>query len=213
MTTGGKVFCIIFAIIGIPITLILLGAIIERLMVYTTRLLQNLIDTTQPYINALFTHSYNVSEIRIFFAFVCATLVLSFLMLIPAAIYSNIEGWSYLNAFYYCFISLTTIGLGGYKADATSDCCPINSTFCFRRRLCAGRQDRARIPELVQNLLDCLFDPGHFGYGLAVADIQRDTRVQLVQVFHFGRRWPTDASFDERQPVGEQTRRNRLTQI
>lgn len=51
---------------------------------------------------------------HITFAIICALFVLIFFLIIPAHVYAYIEGWSYLNAFYYCFISLSTVGLGDY---------------------------------------------------------------------------------------------------
>jgi potassium channel subfamily K protein 1 len=120
-TKGGKLFCIIFAIIGIPITLILLTALIERLMNLTRRFLQFITEKLQPCIETSFRKTISISEIRITFAFVCVLFVMVFLMLIPAAIYSSIEGWSYVNSFYYCFISVSTVGLGDYVPGDQAD--------------------------------------------------------------------------------------------
>lgn len=48
------------------------------------------------------------------FAIMCSLVVLVLFLLIPAHVYAYIEQWEFLNAFYYCFISLSTVGLGDY---------------------------------------------------------------------------------------------------
>ena len=115
VTKSGKLFCMLFAIIGIPITLILLGAILERLMKLALAALNFLNSRVQPYLSALFSKRLDIHHMRVIFALSCAGIVLVFFILIPASIYAHIEGWSYMNAFYYCFISLSTVGLGKYK--------------------------------------------------------------------------------------------------
>lgn len=116
LTSLGKIFCILFALAGIPATLILLYAIIERLMKLTGYMLAYFTEKSLQISNKLSCFSQNLrrSHLHVTFAVLAATIVLVFFFIVPAAIYSSIEDWTYLNAFYYCFISLTTVGLGDY---------------------------------------------------------------------------------------------------
>lgn len=53
------------------------------------------------------------TEINLMFA----TGLLSFIITTTgAAVFSKYEGWSYFDSFYYCFVTLTTIGFGDYVA-------------------------------------------------------------------------------------------------
>lgn len=112
LSTGGKIFCIFYAIIGIPITLILISACVERLLIITNKFYDKLKTLSIFYRN---NSSINLKALTYTHLGLVFTFVLVFFFLIPAAIFSSIEQeWNYLDALYYCFISLTTIGLGDY---------------------------------------------------------------------------------------------------
>ncbi|XP_039288121.1 potassium channel subfamily K member 1 isoform X2 [Nilaparvata lugens] len=107
LSKGGKIFCMIYAMLGIPLTLVLLTALVERLMVPTTLFLQ--------FLNSRLGHLYPPFNIRLLHLSLIATLVVTLLYLLPAGIFAYLEPeWDYLDSFYYCFISLTTVGLGDY---------------------------------------------------------------------------------------------------
>ncbi|XP_012161088.1 potassium channel subfamily K member 1 [Ceratitis capitata] len=107
LSQTGKIFCIIYAAIGIPLTLVLLSAMVERLLVPASWLLGTL--------NSKLGHLYQPFNIRLLHLSIVAVLVIILLFAIPTAIFAYIEPtWGALDAFYYCFISLTTIGLGDY---------------------------------------------------------------------------------------------------
>lgn len=107
LSEAGKGFCILYALIGIPLTLIMLTAIVERLMIPTSMLLQLLFRRLG--------HLYKVFHIQLLHLCAMISLLVLLIFIVPAAIYSALEPtWNYLDAFYYCFISMTTIGLGDY---------------------------------------------------------------------------------------------------
>lgn len=107
LSDGGKGFCILYALIGIPLTLIMFTAIVERLNTLATIFLQFLIKKMQDI--------FKIFHIRLFHLSIMVLIVLIFVFLIPASIFTAIEvEWNFLDSFYYCFISMTTIGLGDY---------------------------------------------------------------------------------------------------
>ncbi|XP_078097903.1 potassium channel subfamily K member 6-like [Mustelus asterias] len=106
VSDGGKVFSIFFALLGVPLTMLVLSVIVQRLMVVVTSRPISLCQERLGYTEKGVT--------RFHFLLLLLTALLIF-FLIPAAIFSTIESsWSFLDAFYFSFISLTTIGLGDY---------------------------------------------------------------------------------------------------
>uniref|UniRef100_UPI00398ED286 potassium channel subfamily K member 6 n=1 Tax=Pristiophorus japonicus TaxID=55135 RepID=UPI00398ED286 len=106
LSNGGKAFSIFFAIVGVPLTMLVLTVAVQRLMVYVTHRPIRLGQERLGY------SKLQVSRAHLLLLLL-ATLVAFFL--VPASIFSAIEAnWSFLDACYFCFISLTTIGLGDY---------------------------------------------------------------------------------------------------
>ncbi|XP_037936712.1 potassium channel subfamily K member 1-like isoform X2 [Teleopsis dalmanni] len=107
LSQTGKIFCIIYATIGIPLTLLLLSAMVERLLMPANWLLGTL--------NSKLGHLYQPFNIRLLHLSIVVVIVAAIFFAIPTAIFAYLEpAWGTLDAFYYCFISLTTIGLGDY---------------------------------------------------------------------------------------------------
>uniref|UniRef100_A0A8C3XPT1 Potassium two pore domain channel subfamily K member 6 n=1 Tax=Chelydra serpentina TaxID=8475 RepID=A0A8C3XPT1_CHESE len=106
LSDSGKAFCIFYALLGVPFTMLVLTATVQRL----ARLL-----THRPlaYLQLRSGYSHRALARAHFLLLLLAVLVAFFLL--PAAVFSALEEtWSYLDAFYFCFISLCTIGLGDY---------------------------------------------------------------------------------------------------
>ena len=102
ITLGGRIFFIPYAIIGIPLLLVFLtelGKILNNLLDWSTRPLGKKME--------LFWMKLLVLTIAM-------TVGLTLLILIPAAIFAHISGWTYFEGIYYCFVSLTTVGFGDF---------------------------------------------------------------------------------------------------
>lgn len=106
VTVWGKGFCMLYATIGIPLGLVMFQSIGERL----NKVASVVIRRMKRYMRC---HKTEATEMNL----MLATGVLSSIIITTgAAVFSRYEGWSYFDSFYYCFVTLTTIGFGDYVA-------------------------------------------------------------------------------------------------
>ncbi|XP_012512597.1 PREDICTED: potassium channel subfamily K member 6 [Propithecus coquereli] len=106
LTDAGKAFSIAFALLGVPTTMLLLTASAQRLSLL-------LAHAPLSWLSARWGWERRRAARWHVLALLGLTVVVCFL--VPAAIFAHLEeAWSFLDAFYFCFISLSTIGLGDY---------------------------------------------------------------------------------------------------
>ncbi|CAH1255253.1 KCNK10 [Branchiostoma lanceolatum] len=100
-TDAGKVFCIAYALVSIPLTLFMLAGIGGKLG-NANRWVENRVKRVirRPYL------------IRVFMVFFIIIFGLGLFCFVPAYIIMYVEKWSYLDSIYYVFITLSTVGFG-----------------------------------------------------------------------------------------------------
>ncbi|CAL8304735.1 unnamed protein product [Lota lota] len=106
LSDEGKAFCVVYSMVGIPVTLLFLSAVVQRIMVVVSR-------RPVSYLH----RRWATPRARLAAAHACclAAFTAVFLLFVPAGIFVAVEkDWSFLEALYFCFISLSTIGLGDY---------------------------------------------------------------------------------------------------
>ncbi|KAF6215695.1 hypothetical protein GE061_000026 [Apolygus lucorum] len=106
VTIGGKAFCMAYAIVGIPLGLVMFQSIGERLNKFASVVIKR----AKRYLGCQHTEA---TEINLMMA---TGMLSSVIITTGAAMFSRYEGWSYFDSFYYCFVTLTTIGFGDYVA-------------------------------------------------------------------------------------------------
>uniref|UniRef100_A0AAZ3R2V2 Potassium channel domain-containing protein n=1 Tax=Oncorhynchus tshawytscha TaxID=74940 RepID=A0AAZ3R2V2_ONCTS len=111
-TEGGRIFCIIYALLGIPLFGFLLAGVGDQL--------GTIFGKATARVEKMFVQ-WDVSQTKIrvistvlFILFGCLLFVA-----LPAAIFKHIEGWSALESLYFVVITLTTIGFGDFVAGGS----------------------------------------------------------------------------------------------
>uniref|UniRef100_A0A8C3CMB3 Potassium channel subfamily K member n=1 Tax=Cairina moschata TaxID=8855 RepID=A0A8C3CMB3_CAIMO len=109
-TVAGRIFCILFALFGIPLNLVLLNEIGQVMLLGVQRCAHHLEEMFRWKIKAalLMKTCALVSGLLLF-------------LLLPPLLFSDKEGWTYEEGFYYSFITLSTIGFGDYVIGMNPD--------------------------------------------------------------------------------------------
>ncbi|KAM5280717.1 potassium channel subfamily K member 9 [Ctenodactylus gundi] len=105
-TDAGKAFCMFYAVLGIPLTLVMFQSLGERMNTFVRYLLKRV----KKGCGMRNTEVSTENMVTVGFFSCMGTLC------IGAAAFSQCEEWSFFHAYYYCFITLTTIGFGDYVA-------------------------------------------------------------------------------------------------
>ncbi|XP_054855051.1 potassium channel subfamily K member 6-like isoform X4 [Eublepharis macularius] len=106
LSDAGKAFCLCYALLGVPFTMLVLTATVQRLAGALA---------AGPLERLALKWGCPRRSLSCGHLLLLAAGVLAAFFLVPAAVFSALEeSWSYLDAFYFCFISLCTIGLGDY---------------------------------------------------------------------------------------------------
>ena len=107
---------VFYALFGIPIALTFLAVLGEILSKFIDGPLNRIMKRRKAK-----GQESNSAVIRLFVVFSVMVVGLIFFVFIPAIIFTAIEPWSYGEAVYFCFVTLTTVGFGDFvPAQETS---------------------------------------------------------------------------------------------
>ncbi|XP_072614407.1 potassium channel subfamily K member 4 isoform X2 [Vulpes vulpes] len=113
-TDAGRLFCIFYALVGIPLFGILLAGVGDRLGSSLRRGI--------GHIEAIFLKWHVPPElVRILSAVLFLLIGCLLFVLTPTFVFCYVEGWSKLEAIYFVVVTLTTVGFGDYVADPLTE--------------------------------------------------------------------------------------------
>ncbi|XP_070705774.1 potassium channel subfamily K member 2-like isoform X1 [Pempheris klunzingeri] len=108
-TEGGRIFCIIYALLGIPLFGFLLAGVGDQLGTIFGKGIAKVEKMIVKW-------KVSQTKIRVFSTLLFILFGCLIFVALPAVIFKHIEGWSTLESIYFVVITLTTIGFGDFVA-------------------------------------------------------------------------------------------------
>ena len=106
-TNRGRLFSMVYAVIGIPMTATLLSAMVSKWLLCidfaSARIKQSFWYTRLDPHTAQMLGTLTVITVSALIAFI-----------LPAFIFAHIESWTYFESLYFSFITMTTVGIGDF---------------------------------------------------------------------------------------------------
>lgn len=131
LTESGKLFTIIFSLFGIPLTLIIYSALVERLL----RLSNMFFD----YLYFKLEDSLKYFTIRLLHLGIVFVFTFTVFLIVPALCYSFIEpDWNFLDSLYFCVVSLFTTGFGDMIPGEALKFSEQHKSYLFSYKLCTA---------------------------------------------------------------------------
>lgn len=108
VTAAGRTLFIFYALIGIPICLVFLSLVGEVLSKHVDTLTKYISERTRSKL----TLNYSIIQaIAITFLVIVGLIIF---VIIPSIVMYSVEPWTYGEAVYFCFVTLTTVGFGDF---------------------------------------------------------------------------------------------------
>ncbi|XP_069879464.1 potassium channel subfamily K member 17 isoform X1 [Dipodomys merriami] len=102
-TMAARLFCVFFALVGIPLNLVVLNRL--------GRLMQRGVHGCARRLGG---RGQDPAQARWLAGAGALLSGLLLFLLLPPLLFSRMEGWSYLESFYFAFVTLSTVGFGDY---------------------------------------------------------------------------------------------------
>uniref|UniRef100_A0A3P8UCA6 Potassium channel, subfamily K, member 17 n=1 Tax=Cynoglossus semilaevis TaxID=244447 RepID=A0A3P8UCA6_CYNSE len=107
---AGQIFCVFFALFGIPLNLVVLNRVGKYMLVIERNVCEpNRFSFVLQKCTRFFVHLVS---------YLCGAVLF---FIVPMLVFQMQEGWIYSQALYFCFITLSTVGFGDFVADSDPD--------------------------------------------------------------------------------------------
>ncbi|XP_076148427.1 potassium channel subfamily K member 2 isoform X1 [Alosa pseudoharengus] len=110
ITETGQLFCIVYALVGIPMFGILLAGVGDHMGTMLRRAVGKM--------ETLFLRkAVSPTNVRVYSAVLSILIGCVIFLGVPTLVFKHVEDWGWLEAGYFVVITLTTVGFGDYVAD------------------------------------------------------------------------------------------------